>query len=439
MSVIDRSALEESPLADLHAIASELSIDGYRRLRRPDLIDAIMARQGGEGGAPEGFGGGDGDHAPAATEPDDLADVVAQELPAHDVEQAPARRRRGRRGGRGRAREEEGIREDTRGHEGEEVAGEEASEEAEHEDERGAAEDIVEGVVELLPNGSGFVRVNPPEPSDEDVYISAAQVKRCELISGDRVSGPRRAPRRSERFASLVRIDAINGRPASEVADIAPFDELPAAFPRERFRMGSEDPTVKAIEWLTPFGRGSRVSIVGQAQAGKTEALRRLAAPLIDQNEIQPLLVLAGVRPEEISEWAGGAIEPAAAVSFAASADAQGQAVERVLDQARRLAARGSHAVVLLDTLDGLHPHAARKALAAARNIVDGGSVTVIATGSEPIGGETTVIALDGSLTATGRFPALDLSRSWTMRAELLVGEAGAEVIARTRSEALEG
>ena len=292
--------------------------------------------------------------------------------------------------------------------------------------------------MELLPNGSGFVRVDPPDPSDEDVYISAAQVKRCELVSGDRVGGPRRTPRRSERFASLVRIDTINGRPASELADGARYDDLPAGFPTERFRLGSEDPTVKAIEFLTPFGRGSRVTIVGAARAGKSEALHRLADALVGDEELQLHVVLAGVRPEEISGWSGEKLTPAAAVSLAGSADAQDHAVDLVIDQARRIAARGAHAVVLIDTLDGLHPHSARKAIAAARNIVDGGSLTVIATATAPLGGETTVIALNADLTSTGRFPAIELGGSGTIRPELLVGDAGAEAIAAARAEALD-
>jgi len=108
-----------------------------------------------------------------------------------------------------------------------------------------------------------------------------------------------------------------------------------------------------------------------------------------------------------------------------------------VIDQARRIAARGAHAVVLVDTLDGMHPHAARKALAAARRIADGGSLTVIATASQPLGGETTVIALDPVLTSTGVFPAIDLIASGTIRPELLVGDAGAEAITTARREAL--
>jgi transcription termination factor Rho len=160
---------------------------------------------------------------------------------------------------------------------------------------------------------------------------------------------------------------------------------------------------------------------------------------LAGQDELQVSVALAGVRPEEISVWSEDGLAAASAVSFSASSDAQDHAVELVVDQARRVAARGADAVVLIDTLDGLHPQAARKALGAARNIVDGGSLTVIATAAVPVGGETTVIALDLALASTGRFPAVNLAASGTLRAELLVGDAGAEAIARARGEALEG
>ena len=121
-------------------------------------------------------------------------------------------------------------------------------------------------------------------------------------------------------------------------------------------------------------------------------------------------LVLAGVRPEEIAEWQEGPVAPAAALSFAASADAQGQAVERAVDTAKRVAARGGHARRAdRHASTACTRQAARKALAAARNLRDGGSLTVIATASSPFGGETTVIALDVALTSTGRQPILDL------------------------------
>jgi transcription termination factor Rho len=396
-SVLDRAELEQSPLADLHLLANELGVDGFRRLRRDDLIDAIVARQSGEDTGAE-----------IETETETEADA---EVEAEDAE-AP-KPRRGRRGGRGRGRaraaDEDGATD--------EDAGEEP------------ADKIVEGVVELLSNGSGFIRLSPPDPTDEDVYISAAQVKRCELVSGDRIAGPLRAPRRSERFPSLVRVDTINGRPADEVAEGTRFEDLPVAFPADRFELGSEDPTVKAIEWLTPFGKGSRVVLAGAARAGKSEALRRLGDALRALEGLEVSLVLAGVRPEELGSSGG--------VSFAASADAQAQAVENAVELGRRVAARGGDAVVLIDTLEHLPPHAARRALAAARNIVDGGSLTVIATAPAPLGGETTVVALDAALTALGRFPAIDLAASGVVRAELLVGDAGAEAIAKARAESL--
>jgi len=421
MSALPREALEESPLADLHVLASELGLDGFRRLRKAELIDAILGEQG---------------NAPAAAEEDGATDEDAGDDVAEPAEEKPARSR-----SRSRSRREEPSDEpkDEPKRDRAPRASRAPREDRGSDEDRAPKEDkVAAGVVELLGNGSGFLRVNPPDASDDDVYISAAQVRRCELVSGDKVSGPVRAPRRSERYPSLVRIDTINDRPADEVAEGTHFDDLPAAFPSERFALGADDPTLKAIEWLTPLGRGSRVAIVGEARSGKSEALRRLAGALSGQEAVDQLsVVLAGVRPEELSLWKEAGVEAVATLGLAASADAQAQAVERAVETARRVAARGGHAVVLVDTLDGLHASAARRTLAAARNIVDGGSLTVIATTTKPLGGETTVIAFDRDLTSTGRFPALDLASSGTLRPELLVGQAGADAIAQARAAAL--
>ena len=396
MPVLTRSSLEASPLADLHELASELELDGYRRLRKADLVDRIL----------EVHGAGEDDAEPV--EP---------------VEEKPARARRPRR---------------TRDADAERAVKEPREEPKEPREPREPREEAtVEGVVELLGNGSGFVRVNPPDASDDDVYISAAQIRRCELVAGDRVSGPVRRPRRSERYPSLVRVDTINGQAADEVAEGTHFDDLPCAFPSERFELGSEDPTLKAIEFLAPIGRGSRVTITGPARSGKSEALRRLAGALAGQDGLDLTVVLAGARPEEIAAWnADGAVEPAATAGLAASSDTQGQTIERCVDTAKRIAARGGNAVMLVDSLDGVPPHVARRALAAARAIVDGGSLTIIATSTHPVGGETTVVALDVALTSTNRFPALDVVASGTLRPELLVGDDGAEAIAKARLEA---
>jgi transcription termination factor Rho len=420
MSVFDQGSLQASPLADLHAIASELSIDGYRRLRREELIEAILRRQSG-GEEPAAAEEAVSDEAPVQAASGEAAS--AEEAPAEDgpAEDGPAEtpaRRRSRRGGRGRGGKTEA-----------ETATAEATEEAleapeaEQADKEAESErpdqEVIEGVVELLPGGSGFVRVHPPDPSDEDVYVSSAQVRRCELVSGDRVSGPRRAPRRSERFASLVRVDTVNGRPATELADGVRFDDLPLAFPDQSLELpGLEPRLLEMLERVGPIGRGSRVTIVGPACAGKTELLRRLAREVAQVAGLKSWLVLTGVRPEEIPEWRAGTIEPSVALSFGSSGDAQGQALEGVVEQVRRLVARGADAVVLIDTLDGVAPPMAQKALSSARNIVDGGSLTVIATASAPIGGETTLIVLDR--TSADEIPAIDAAQSWTIRRERL-------------------
>ena len=224
----------------------------------------------------------------------------------------------------------------------------------------------------------------------------------------------------------MIRVETINGRPADEVAEGTRFEDLPVAWADERIELGSQDPTVKAIEWLTPFGKGSRVVIAGPSRSGKTEALRRLADALVTREGLEVSAVLTGVRPEEVSDWP---LEPSAALTFSASVDAQAQAVEQAVEHGRRVAARGGDAVVLIDSFEYLPAAAARRALAAGRNLAGGGSLTVIATAPAPIGGETTVVVLDREAATLGNFPALSLRESGTLRSELLVGEAGTRAI----------
>ncbi len=167
-------------------------------------------------------------------------------------------------------------------------------------------------------------------------------MRRCELVSGDRVSGPVRKPRRSERYASLLRIDTINGAPAEEVAAGTRYEDLPVDWPSERLALAAGDSTLEAIEWLTPLGRGSRAVIAGGRFAGKSEVLRRIAVALAAQPELTLSAALVGVRPEEIGQWQDGPLVPEVALSFAASPDAQAQALEPALEAARRSAARGA-------------------------------------------------------------------------------------------------
>ncbi len=500
MTVLERSELDASPLADLHAIADQIGLDGFRRLRKADLIDAILERSGGGSGS-SGAGGGEdtgdgnrdrggdgggrrprGGRAGGGRSGRGRGGEPTDSGGREGVEEGAGEEDSSKEGSGRKGSDKEGAGEEGSGRKGsdkegagEEDSGEEretrtarrrrparsrrsrgAAEGREQESEgatareeepggararapRAAEDRTVEGVVELLGNGSAFLRVSPPDASDEDVYISAAQVRRCELVSGDRVSGPVRTPRQSERYPSLARVDTINGAPADSVAEGTRYEDLAVAYPSERLELDPQDPTLGAIEWLTPIGRGSRATIVGEARSGKTETLRSLLGALVGREGLEVMLVLSGIRPEEIAVWREGPVAPAAALDLGASAELQGQTVEHVVDTAKRVAARGGHVVVLIDTLDHLPPHAARRILAGARNLVEGGSLTLIATATRPLGGESTVIALDVALTSTGRIPALDLAASGVVRPELLVGEDGAAAITKARASALAG
>jgi transcription termination factor Rho len=403
MSIISPADLEASPLADLHALASALGIDGFRRLRKDDLVDAILARQGASA-APRARAAAR--RGAESAPPEELESASAGDAtPADEATSAegsderPARPGRPRRR-RGRSREQA------------EESPAPVSSAREREESEPAAERIAEGVVELLANGSGFLRVNANEISDEDVYISAAQARRCELVAGDRISGPVRAARRSERHPSLIRIDTINGVAAEQAVIGTRIDEIEVDFPTEAFALGDD----AALTGLPPFGRGSRVLIVGPPRSGRSELVRRIGAALAGVEGLDVELLAVGVRPEELSEWKQVAHATSSGLSFAASLDAQEAVVEQAAERGRRIALRGGNAVLLIDTLDGLSAAAVRRTTGAARKLRGAGSLTVIATARASLGGETTLI----TLSAAGEFPAIDAATSGTLRAELL-------------------
>jgi len=402
MSVFSRDALEGSPLADLHAIASELGIDGYRRMRKADLVKAIIIDQGGDPG-PD----------PEPEPVDDDAGDEAAEKPARSRSRrsgSSSSRSGGREGGSSRggsSSRSEGGRSGGRGG---------------SRSERGSdgSETEVEGTIEVLGNGSAFVRVKPPGQSDDDVYVSAAQVRRCELKSGDKVAGPARPARRSERYPSLVRVVTINGSSADEVSVGTPFDKLEAGFPTQKIGFSSRSSTLKTIASSAPFGRGSRVSVVGPFASGRSTTLRMLAAELAAIEDVELSVVLAGVRPEERAEWVAAGITPAAVETLTATADSQAKAIDRAIESARKVTAKGGHSAVVIDSIDDLDAHAARKVLGAARNIPGAGSLTVVAASREPVGGETTLIYLASQDGGKIGDPAVDKAKSKTLRSNLL-------------------
>jgi transcription termination factor Rho len=403
VSVLQRKELEDSPLADLHAIASELGLESYRALRREDLIAAILEAQGGEGGAeveeaaafPEEDAGPEEDVGPEDEAGDEAAaEETAEEPPpaaeALAPEPEPA------------AAEPEGP------------AGEEEPEVVE---EPITEEETAGGVLDILPNGSGFVRVDGSGQSRDDVYISPAQIRRCELRAGDEVAGPVRQPRRNERHPSLVRVETVNGADAEPPEQRPHFDDLTPVFPTDRL-------TPPAGLEEVPFGKGSRVGVSGPPGAGATTLLRQIVSTLAERHpELALAVVLAGVRPEEVTEWAREAGAPVSGGSFDRSSDTQAQAAELAVERAKRAVERGRDAALVVDSLEALPAATARRVFGAARKLEEGGSLTVLAsigTAPELQRFASTRIVLEPP--ESGGAPTVSATRSGALRADLLTG-----------------
>ena len=413
-SVLDRSALEQSPLADLHLLANELGVDGFRRLRKADLIDALIAHQ--SGGEP-----------PAAEPPRPrsrrrAADAAGRAEPprptAAEDEDGAASRARGRRGGRGPRR---GGRDATRRRRRASRRAEAAPRaggrrRAQRRGHRRAARQRLR-----LP-APGAARGRPTTTSTSPPRRSSAASSSPATASAARCA----PPRRSERYPSLVRVDTINGRPADEVAEGTRFEDLPVAWPAERIELGSEDPTVKAIEWLTPFGKGSRVTIVGagarRQDRGAAPPRRRARRPRGARGHAS---CSPASRPEEIAEWSARESAPAAALGLRRlrrRAGAGDRAGGRAGPPRRRARRRRGRADRRRSSTCRRPPRAACWPPRA--TWPSGGSLTVIATSPAPVGGETTVVALDP--TAAGARP-LPRARA------AAVGDAAAGAAGRRR------
>jgi transcription termination factor Rho len=384
MSVLNRKELAGSPLADLHQIASELGVEGYRAMRKDDLIGAILGATGGE------------DEAAVAVvdEPDaEERDEDTSEGTSEDTSEGTSEDT------------SEGTSEDTSEGTSEDEVGEEEPEVVEDEI---SDDQIATGVLDVLANGSGFVRVDAAGQSRDDVYVSPAQIRRCELRAGDEVSGPARGPRRNERHPSLVRVEAVNGGAAEPAEERPWFADLTPVFPSQKLTAPKD---LKDV----PFGRGSRVAIAGPPGAGATALVRELAVGLSGDEELGVQVVLAGALPEEVTEWRRTDGLEVAGDSFDRSPDAQAQAAEFAVERAKRRVERGGHAVVLIDSLEALPAGARRRIFGAGRATEEGGTLTVIAA----VGGERE--ALRWATTRVVLEPDGKLSpESGTLRADAL-------------------
>lgn len=415
---------------------------GFRMLSREELIEAIEEADPGDAGASE-------DEAPAP-EPE-------EEAPEQDDEAeggAPRRRgrRRGRRGGRGRSRGGERDRERDGDRDGEEA---EASEEpAEDEDDAEVETEEVTGVLDRMPQGYGFLRLEGLSAHEGDVYVSASQIRRCELRPGDEVSGPARAPRRGERHRALVRVESVNGQePEGERVQ---FEDLTAVAPTRRLPLDEGEPLARAVDLLAPLAFGQRVLILAEPRSGRSTLLRSIGRTLAG-GDARVRVLLADERPEEVTEWER-ALPDAEIVAAPADQEPADQvrAAELAMGYAKRRAESGEDVVVIIDSLSRLalgyrDPSRVKRIFGAGRELSDegSGSLTVIATvlDSDERGQdvrdalettENALLRLDAELASQGIVPSLLVAESRVSGEEELRSPEELDAARALRSELAE-
>jgi transcription termination factor Rho len=318
-----------------------------------------------------------------------------------------------------------------------------------------------EGILEIVDEGFGFLRVNGVMPSNEDIYVSTSQVRRFGLRTGDRVTGQTRPPKDQEKYWGMLRVDTVNGV-EPEVAKRRPyFDSLVPVFPDEMFDLETDQKnlTQRLINLISPIGKGQRGLILSPAKAGKTTVLKQIAAG-ITENSPEALLMVAliGERPEEVTDMQRSVDGEIYSSTFDEPTENHTRVAEMCLEIAKRQVETGRDVVILLDSITrlaraynlalpasgktlsgGVDPVALyppKRFFGAARNIEHGGSLTIIATclvdtGSrmddviyeEFKGTGNMELALDRKLSEKRIFPAIDVLRSGTRREELLLDE----------------
>ncbi len=321
-----------------------------------------------------------------------------------------------------------------------------------------------EGVVEVLPDGFGFLR--SPEanylPGPDDIYVSPSQIRRFSLRTGDTVEGEIRSPKEGERYFALLKVSSINFEDPEKVRHKVNFDNLTPLYPDERLRLELPDPTNKdksarVMDLVAPLGKGQRALIVAPPRTGKTVLLQNIAQSIaINHPECYLIVLLIDERPEEVTDMQRSVKGEVISSTFDEPASRHVQVAEMVIEKAKRLVEHKRDVVILLDSITrlgrayntvvpssgkvltgGVDANALQRPkrfFGAARNIEDGGSLTIIATAlidtgsrmdevifEEFKGTGNSEIILDRKVSDKRIFPALDVTKSGTRKEELLV------------------
>ncbi len=322
---------------------------------------------------------------------------------------------------------------------------------------------FAEGVLEVLPDGYGFLR--SPDynylPGPDDIYVSPSQIKRFGLRTGDTVSGQIRPPKESERFFALLKVEAVNFENPEEAKKKILFDNLTPLYPDEKINMEHipKDYSSRIMNMLTPIGKGQRGLIVAQPKTGKTILMQKIANAVSDNHpEIKMIVLLIDERPEEVTDMERSVKAEVISSTFDEPPDRHVQVADMVLEKAKRLVEYGQDVVILLDSITRLArahnavvPHSGKilsggldatalerpkRFFGAARNIEEGGSLTIIATAlidtgsrmdevifEEFKGTGNMELQLDRRLSDRRIYPSIDVNRSGTRKEELLLDE----------------
>ncbi len=320
-----------------------------------------------------------------------------------------------------------------------------------------------EGVLEILPDGFGFLRAPDANylPGPDDIYVSPSQIRRFNLKTGDTVSGQIRPPKEGERYFALLKVSEVNFENPSVAKDKTLFDNLTPLYPEERLSLETspENLGMRVVDLVSPVGKGQRALIVAPPRTGKTILLQNIANSITENHpEVYLIVLLIDERPEEVTDMQRTVDGEVISSTFDEPATRHVQVAEMVIEKARRLVEHKRDVVILLDSItrlarayntvvppsgkilsggvDSNALHKPKRFFGAARNIEEGGSLTIIATALVDTGSKMDEVIfeefkgtgnmellLDRRLVDKRTFPAIDINKSGTRREELLIGE----------------
>ena len=318
---------------------------------------------------------------------------------------------------------------------------------------------ISEGILEILPDGYGFLRGKNYLSTPDDIYISPVQIRRFRLDNGDKIKGITRTPKEGEKFPALIYVGEVNGQPPEEAYRRKKFDDLIPIYPYEKLKMETtpNEYATRMIDLICPIGKGQRGMIVAQPKVGKTTLIKKIANSISTNNpEIELIVLLIDERPEEVTDMKRSIKGDVIYSTFDELPEHHAKVAEMVLERAKGLVEQQKDVVILLDSITrlaraynltipssgrtlsgGLDPaalHKPKKFFGAARKIENGGSLTILATALVETGSRmddvvfeefkgtgNMEVVLDRSLSEKRIFPAIDINKSGTRREDLLL------------------